>query len=90
MITDMDDETLKVYAYINSSSYRIKAMKSLKNEIKTPTTLANDSGIKSNHISRVLKELKESGVAECINEEARKSRLYRLTELGEEIADNLE
>ena len=41
-------------------------------------------------MSKVLKELKESGVAECINEEARKGRLYRLTELGEEIVTKLE
>ena len=40
-------------------------------------------------MSKVLKELKDAGVAECINEEARKGRLYRLTDLGEEIVGNL-
>ena len=66
-------------------------MKALKNcEVKTPTAIAADAGIRINHISNVLKELKEAGVAECINEEARKGRLYRLTTTGEVIADNLE
>jgi hypothetical protein len=37
-----------------------------------------------------LGELKNAGIAECINEEYRKGRLYRLTSLGEEIAKNLE
>jgi DNA-binding PadR family transcriptional regulator len=29
-------------------------------------------------------------VAECINEEARKRRIYRLTSLGDEIVDKLD
>lgn len=41
-------------------------------------------------MSKVLRELKESGVAECINEEVKKGRLYRLTSVGEEIAERLE
>ena len=86
----IDDKTLKKYAYVNISSYRVKTVKALKNEIKTPTVIANDTGIRTNHISKVLKELKETGIAECINEEARKGRLYRLTSVGEEIVDNLE
>lgn len=40
-------------------------------------------------MSKVLKELKQAGIAECINPEVRKGRLYRLTDLGDEIADNL-
>lgn len=86
----MDDETLKTYAYVNISSYRVKAVKALQNDVKTPTNIATDTGIRTNHISKVLKELKESGVAECINEEARKGRLYRLTSVGEEIVEELE
>ena len=55
--------------------------------------MAADAGIRTNHISKVLKELKElkeTGVAECINEDFRKGRLYRLTSLGEEIVDYLD
>lgn len=72
------------------SSYRVKTVKALKDDYKTPSSIAKDSGIVINHISNVLKELKDTGVVECINEEARKGRLYRLTPTGEEIADNLE
>lgn len=65
-------------------------MKALKDcEVKTPTAIAADAGLRPNHISKVLKELKEAGVAECINPEFRKGRLYRLTETGETIAKNL-
>lgn len=91
MKTNMDDETLKKFAYVNVSKYRVKTVKSLRDgKVKIPTDIANDAGIRTNHISKVLSELKQTGIAECINEEARKGRLYRLTDKGEEIADNLE
>ena len=77
-------------AYVNISSYRAKTVKSLKDEVKIPTQIAKDAGIRPNHISKVLSELKAQGIAECINEEARKGRLYRLTDLGDEIVDKLD
>lgn len=86
----MDDETLKKFAYANISSYRSKTMKVLKDDVKTPTKIAKEAGILPNHISKVLRELKDTGMAECINEEARKGRLYRLTSVGEEIVDKLD
>ena len=86
----MDDETLKKYAYVNISSYRVKAVKSLQEGDKTPTQLANDSNIRVNHISKVLKELKDHEVVVCINEEKRKNRIYRLTNVGHEIVDYLD
>ncbi len=86
----MNDETLKKYGYVIVSSYRTKTIKVLKDEVKTPTQIASESGIRTNHISKVLRELKESGVAECINEGAKKGRLYRLTDVGDEIVKHLD
>ena len=88
MIT-IDDETLIKLSYVNISSYRAKTVKSLRGEVKIPTKIAKDTGILPNHISKVLKELKEAEIVECINPEVRKGRLYRLTENGEEIAKSL-
>ena len=85
----IDDETLKKLAYVNISSYRVRTVKALKDDVKIPTVIAKDTGILPNHVSKVLKELKDANIAECINEEARKGRLYRLTGTGETIADNL-
>jgi DNA-binding HxlR family transcriptional regulator len=82
----MNDETLKTYGYVISSSYREKSVKSLNDSNKIPTDLAQDIGIRTNHISKVLRELKDCGVAECINEEKRKNRIYRLTPMGEDVA----
>ncbi|WP_405294553.1 transcriptional regulator [Methanobrevibacter sp.] len=86
----MDDETLKVFAYVNISSYRVKTVKVLKGQTKTPSAIARDSGIKLNHISKVLRQLKNWKVVECLNEDAHHGRLYRLTSVGDEIVDHLD
>ena len=81
----MDIELLKLKAYVEISSYRLKTVKAIGENIKTPTKIAEDSEIKRNHMSKVLRELKEHGIAECINEEMKKGRLYRLTEQGLQV-----
>ncbi len=65
-------------------------MKSLDGEVLIPSQIAKNSGIRTNHISKVLSELKSHELVECINPEVRKGRLYRLTETGEEVVRNLE
>lgn len=86
----MEDEVLRVYGYVNISSYRAKAVKALEEGEKTPTAIARDAGIKINHISNVLRQLKDCEVAVCINEEAHKNRIYRLTEIGQEVAKHVD
>ena len=64
-------------------------MKSLDGEVLIPSQIAKNSGIRTNHISKVLSELKAHELVECINPEVRKGRLYRLTETGEEVVKNI-
>ena len=40
-------------------------------------------------ISKVLSELKSKEIVECINEEARKGRLYRLTDTGKDVLETI-
>ena len=84
------DELLKLTSYVQISKYREKTLKSLGDEVKIPTHIAQDSGIRTNHISKVLSELKSKEIVECINEEARKGRLYRLTDTGKEVLETIE
>ena len=65
-------------------------MKSLDGEVLIPSQIAKDSGIRTNHISKVLSELKAHELVECINPEVRKGRLYRLTDLGKVIVKKIE
>ena len=85
-----DDELLILKSYVEISGYRTNVMKSIGTETKIPSVIANESGIIPNHISNVLKDLKEHGLAVCINENARKGRLYRLTNEGLEVLEVLE
>ena len=52
----MDIEFLKTKAYIEISKYRLNVVKSIGEDIKTPTNIAKDSGIRTNHISNVLRD----------------------------------
>ena len=87
---ELSDEMLKEMSYVKISQYRTKVMKSLDGDVKIPTAIANDSGIRTNHISKVLSELKSHELVECINPEVRKGRLYRLTDKGNELVKNIE
>lgn len=87
---ELSDEILTEISYVKISSYRNKVVNSLKGDVKIPSVIAKDSGIRTNHISKVLGELKEHDLVECINPEARKGRLYRLTEKGEKVSENIE
>ena len=86
-MSNPNDELLKLTSYVQISKYREKTLKSIGDDVKIPTHIAKDSGIRTNHISKVLSELKSKEIVECINEEVRKGRLYRLTDTGKEILD---
>ena len=86
-MSNENDELLKLTSYVQISKYREKTLKSIGDDVKIPTNIAQDSGIRTNHISKVLSELKSKDIVECINEEARKGRLYRLTDTGKDILD---
>ena len=86
---ELSDEMLKEMSYVKISTYRTKVMKSLDDEVKIPSQIAKDSDILQNHISAVLRQLKEHELVECINPEVRKGRLYRLTDKGEKIITSL-
>ena len=86
---ELSKEMLTEISYVNISKYRTKVIKTLDGEVKIPTVIAKDSGIRTNHVSKVLSELKALELIECINPEARKGRMYRLTDKGDELVKNL-
>ncbi len=78
----MDEETLD---FVRRSSYRQNVLKSLEDNVLMPKEISERSNIKTNHVSKVLSELKSKELIELVNPEARKGRLYRLTDNGEEV-----
>ena len=87
MIFCMNEETLE---FVQRSTYRQRVLKSLNDDVLMPTEIAERSNIKTNHVSKVLSELKSKELIEIINPEVRKGRLYRLTSAGDGIVDYLE
>ena len=75
--------------YVSNSSYRVKVLKAIGEDAKMPKEIAKDSGILQNHICNVLRQLKENDIVECINPEVRKGRLYRLSDEGLDVLENL-
>ena len=85
----MRDKLKEEINYVKRSKYRLKVIMSLEDDVKIPSEIANDAEIFQNHISNTLRQLKEHGLIECINPEVKKGRLYRLTDKGEKIVNNL-
>lgn len=88
---EKNSEKISIGAYIKHSVYRGKVMSYLqKHQFSTPTQIAKGTGIRTNHISKVLFELKQKKVIICINEEMRKGRLYMITDFGREVIKAME
>lgn len=82
----MDRELLNLAAYVVISSYREKTLELLiKHDAMTPKYIAKHCNIRQNHISMVLKGLKDKNLVVCLNPEVRKGRLYQVTNLGREV-----
>lgn len=86
----MDEKELfEILGYVKISPYRTKTLKSIGNEIKMPSEIAKENNIKTSQVSSALSDLKQKDLVFCINEEVRKGRLYRCTDLGKEIIKKL-
>lgn len=87
---ELSDEILTELSYVEMSTYRAKVMKSLKDDIKIPSQIAKETRIYQNHISNVLRQLKEHDLVVCLNPEVKKGRLYKLTDKGKKVAENID
>ena len=74
--------------YVLRSSYRVRVLNAIGNDVKMPSQIAKQSNVLNNHISRTLRQLREHGLIELINPEMRCGRLYRLTNCGLMVLDN--
>ena len=80
---------VKAISLLKSSDYRYKIIKAVGNDTLTPSEIAGKTKIRLNHISTFLKELKDNDMVKCLNEDARKGRLYELTETGKNAINQL-
>ena len=85
-----EDEILNSLGYMMASSYRLSVIKYIGKGVKIPSDIAKQIGVRTNHISNVLADLKENNLVICLNEDAHKGRLYKNTELSLEILKYLQ
>jgi len=81
----MKDDKFELIGLIKASNYRFEILKQLSVNSMTPTDLSHKTQINKGHISRTLKELGEKNLTFCANNNAKKGRMYCVTEKGREI-----
>jgi len=79
----------EILGFVLASGYRRKVLLALIEEPKTPKQIARHTGLRINHVSLTLKELRERGLVECMTPELVKGRVYVLTEYGKKLASQL-
>jgi predicted transcriptional regulator len=85
----MEKETVNSIAYVKASKYRKDILLDIDDKLKLPSEISKEVSIRINHVSKTLKQLKEANLVECVNEEAKKGRLYQITEKGKKVIDYL-
>ena len=77
-----DDMIWELIGYVKISSIRMNTLKSLESRFLMPSEIAKLTGYRTTQISNALRDLKEKELVRCMNEDARKGRIYQSTELG--------
>ncbi len=85
----MDDKYEILTEYVNISKYRKKVFLALKDGSKKPSDIARETDLEINHVSYSLKQLTEKELVYLLNPEDRKGRLYKLTEDGRKIINEI-
>ena len=86
----IDEKYLEELSIIKASKHKQNIIDVLsKGNVMIPSEIGQELNLKTNHISVNLKELKEMGVIECLNEDKTKGRLYCMTDKGTNIKEFL-
>ena len=84
-----EKELYSILGYVKVSKYRTLTLKTIGHAYKMPTEIARETEFKTSQVSTALIDLKKKNLVVCLNEDAKKGRLYRCTELGHEILEHL-
>ncbi|MDR0912912.1 MAG: winged helix-turn-helix domain-containing protein [Methanobrevibacter sp.] len=81
----MNKKIVELLSFIKSSKYREKIIVFIADETKIPSEIAKGIRLSYTHTSKHLNALKKKKIVTCLNENAKRGRLYQLTKLGKEI-----
>lgn len=77
---------IKGISLLKNSNYRRRILESLSDvNYLTPSEIAAKTKIRLNHVSNFLKDLKDNKLIVCLNDEEKRGRLYKITEIGKRV-----
>ena len=60
-----EEEIFDSLGYVMASTYRLSVIQYIGNGVKIPSDIARKIGVRTNHISNVLSDLKQNGLVIC-------------------------
>ncbi len=85
-----EQEKWEIIGKIKVSPIKYKTLKTIRTEYMMPSEIARYSGLRITQVSNALRDLKRHELVVCINEDARKGRLYHNTDLALEILEMID
>ncbi len=80
----MQKELIDSISFIKNSKYRLEVLRALnEKKLLTPKEISKQVNLRLNHVSMTLSELKEYDLVECVNDDSKRGRLYKIKPLGE-------
>lgn len=86
---ELEPNFWSLIGYIKVSPARLNCIKIIGTEYKMPKEIAQESEMRITQISNALHDLKEKEIVFCLNEDNIKGRLYKNTNLGLELLEEL-
>ena len=85
-----EKNTWEIIGFIKVSPSRYKTIKALSSsDYKMPSEIAKETNLNPTQVSNALHDLKNKDLIICLNENAKKGRLYKTTKLGLKILEKL-
>lgn len=83
-------EDMGIISLLARSKNRVKVLKTLDKGDNIPSRISKEIGDNSNHVSKYLKSLKDAELVECLNENDKRYRFYRISDKGKYYLDKIE
>ena len=74
------------YGFTIASKYRTKVVMALSQKPKTPSEIAEETGLYLSHVSSTISGLIENNIIRCLTPSLKRGKVFDLTEAGKEIA----
>jgi predicted transcriptional regulator len=84
-----EKELYSLLGFVKVSRYRKDTLKCIGKTFKMPSEIAREMDFKTSQVSSALFDLKSKNLVVCLNDEAKKGRLYRCSERGLEMLEYL-